>query len=72
MAATARVALAAAIAAAVRGVLVLGVSAPSSHIRPISSSGAGRPLAEGVAETENKAKKKLVSHNNGDFNVTRA
>jgi hypothetical protein len=25
-----------------------------------------------VAETENKAKKKLVSHNNGDFNVTRA
>ena len=25
-----------------------------------------------LAETENRAKKKLVSHNNRDFNVTRA
>ncbi len=32
----------------------------------------GRAIRFRLAETENRAKKKLVSHNNRDFNVTRA
>jgi hypothetical protein len=56
----------------VRGVPVFGASAPFSHMRPISLASPPDRHKKEVAETENKAKKKLVSHHNGDFNMTRA
>jgi hypothetical protein len=72
LAAAARATLAAAIAAAVRGVPVLGVSAPPRICDPSVPASPADRYGKEVAETENKAKKKLVSHNNGDFNLTRS
>jgi hypothetical protein len=64
--------LAAAIAAAVRGVPVLGASAALRICDPPVPASPADRYGKEVAETENKAKKKLVSRRNGDFNVTRA
>ena len=51
---------------------VLGVSAPPRLCDPSVLASPADRYGKEVAETENKAKKKLVSHHSGDFNVTRA
>jgi hypothetical protein len=51
---------------------VLGVSVPPRICDPSVPASPADRYGKEVAETENKAKKKQVSHNNGDFNVTRA